>query len=53
VTDNQDSKLGAQPNKHKPVLLIGVLGIRTADGVVTGIEYLSRGERSAAPADPT
>jgi methylated-DNA-[protein]-cysteine S-methyltransferase len=30
----------------------GVLGIRTADGVVTGIAYLSRSERSAPPADP-
>ena len=29
-----------------------VLGIRTADGKVTGIEYLSRSERKAAPADP-
>jgi methylated-DNA-[protein]-cysteine S-methyltransferase len=29
-----------------------VLGIRTADGAVTGIEYLPKGERAAAPADP-
>ncbi len=29
-----------------------VLGIRTANGLVTSIEYLSRSERSAAPADP-
>ena len=30
----------------------GVLGIHTADGKVTGIEYLPKGERAAAPADP-
>ncbi len=29
-----------------------VLGIRTADGKVTRIEYLSRSERQSAPADP-
>lgn len=29
-----------------------VLGIRTANGLVTGIEYLPAGERAAAPADP-
>jgi methylated-DNA-[protein]-cysteine S-methyltransferase len=29
-----------------------VLGIRTADGVVTGIEYLPAGERATAPTDP-
>jgi methylated-DNA-[protein]-cysteine S-methyltransferase len=30
----------------------GVLGIRTAQGEVTSIEYLSRSERAAAPTDP-
>jgi len=30
----------------------GVLGIHTADGMVTGIEYLPKGERTTAPADP-
>src|SRR6185369_2315838 len=30
----------------------GVLGIRTANGCVTGIEYLPAGERAVAPADP-
>lgn len=29
----------------------GVLGIRTANGEVTGIEYLARGERAVAPTD--
>lgn len=29
-----------------------VLGIRTANGEVTGIEYLSRSERALAPTDP-
>ena len=30
----------------------GVLGIRTANGMVTGIEYLPKSERAAAPVDP-
>jgi len=30
----------------------GVLGIRTAHGEVTSIEYLSRSERAVAPTDP-
>ena len=29
-----------------------VLGIRTANGQVTGIEYLAKSERAAAPTDP-
>jgi len=29
-----------------------VLGIRIADGAVTGIEYLPKSERAAAPVDP-
>ena len=30
----------------------GVLGIRTAHGEVTSVEYLSKGERAAEPTDP-
>ena len=30
----------------------GVLGIRTAHGEVTSVEYLSRSERAAGPTDP-